>query len=205
MVPAGLADLDETDARLAETAGHQALPREAAGRAGLHAVRVEDGLRLLGQVEQLRHLALHLEGELVRLNHAVEPVRRVAFRGQVAVHGLDEVDLLALKGLGCPRLQVGEIAAVVDPRPLEMGRQERAAVVDRPAEVRRRVDRHVAGHVLILRSQPIHEPRPHRRAGERGQRRSRVQLNDRFGVGRRIGVKAADVAQPCPRASPRAG
>ena len=97
VVPAGLADLDEPHARLAQPAGHQALAGEAAGRAGLHAVGVEHRLRLLRDVEQLGHLALHRERQLVRLDHAVELVRGAGRRGQVAVHRLDQVELLALQ------------------------------------------------------------------------------------------------------------
>ena len=63
VVPARLADLDEPHAGLAQSAGHQALAGERAGRAGLHAVGVQHGLRLVGDVEQLGHLALHPEGQ----------------------------------------------------------------------------------------------------------------------------------------------
>ena len=66
-------------------------------------------------------------------------------------------------------MQVRQVAGVVDPRPLEVGRQEGAAVVDRAAEVGRRVDRDVAGQVLVLGAQAVQQPRPHRRPGERRQ------------------------------------
>ncbi len=106
MVPARLGDLDETHARLAQPPGHQALAGEAAGRAGLHAVGVEHRLRLPGDVEQLRHLALHPERQLVGLDHALELVRSAGPRRQVAVHRLDQVDLLALQRRGRLRLEV---------------------------------------------------------------------------------------------------
>jgi len=139
LIPAGVADLDEADAGLAQSSRHDALPRKAAGGSGLDAVRVEDVLRLGGDVEQFRNLALHLEGELVRLDDAVELIGRAGRQGEVAVHGLGEVDLLALEGLERGGLEVGEVAAVVDAGALEVGGKERAAVVDRAAEVGRGV------------------------------------------------------------------
>ena len=65
VVPAGLANLDESHAGLAEPAGHHALAREGTGRTGLHAVGVEHSLWLARDVEQLGHLPLHPERQLV--------------------------------------------------------------------------------------------------------------------------------------------
>lgn len=61
LIPTGMADLDEANSGFGQTPSHQALPREVAGRTGLHPVSIEHGLWLFRDVEQLRHLALHLE------------------------------------------------------------------------------------------------------------------------------------------------
>ena len=100
MIPARLRDLDEADAGLAEPAGHQALAGEAAGRAGADAVGIEHRLRLAGDVEQGRHAILHAEGELVRLDDAFDLIGSAGSGGEVAVHGLDQVELAALQGRG---------------------------------------------------------------------------------------------------------
>ncbi len=57
-------------------------------------------------------------------------------------------------------LRFAIVAEVVDPRALEVGRQEGAAVVGCPAEVRRRIDGDVAGQILVLGPQPIEQPGP---------------------------------------------
>ena len=190
-----LADLDEAHAGLAQPAGHQALAGERSGRPGLHAVGVEHVLRLLRDVEQLGHLALHPEGQLVRLDDAVDRIGSARRCGEVAVHRLDQVELLALELMPPTRLEVRQIAGVVDARALEVGRQEGAAVVHRPAEVRRRVDGDVAGQVLVLRAEAVEQPRAHARPRQRGVGAAGVQLHDRLRVGRRVGVQAAEPAE----------
>src|SRR5207248_9645698 len=111
------------------------------------AVLVERLLRLLGEIQQIRHRRLHLEGELEGLDHAVDLVRRPAGGGEVAVHVLDQVELLALKTARQLGLQVGQVARVAQARALEVGRKKSAAEIGRSPDVRRRVDRDVAGQV----------------------------------------------------------
>ena len=210
VVPARLADLDESHAGLAQPAGHQALAGEGAGRAGLHAVGVEHRLRLARDVEQLGHLPLHPERQLVRFDDAVDLRRaRRASAAQVAVHRLDQVELPALQRGRDLRLQVRQVALVVDARALEVGRQEGAAVVHGAAEVGRRVDGDVAGQVLVLGAQAVEQPGPHARPGERGIGAAGVQLDDglRDGPACRCAGRAASRAcrrgRPCAAAARR--
>src|SRR2546430_733140 len=74
-------------------------------------------------------------------------------------------------------------------------RHEGGAIVDRAAEVRRRVDRDVAGQVVVLGPQAIEQPRPHRRPGDLGLGRAGVQLDHRLRMRRRIGVQPANEAK----------
>ena len=78
MIPAALADLDETHAGFAEPPRHQALPRKRSFRARLYAVSIENRLRLLENVEQLRNLALHAEAQLIRFDNAVDRIGSLA-------------------------------------------------------------------------------------------------------------------------------
>ncbi len=112
-------------------------------------------LRLLRDVQQVGHLPLHLEGELVGGDDPFQAVRRAGFGEEVPVHRLDEVDLLPLERRDLLGLQILEEPGVVDPRPLVVGREEGAPVVDRPAEVRRRIDGDVAREVLVLGPQAV--------------------------------------------------
>ncbi len=161
VVPARLADLDEADAGLAEPACHQALPGEGAAGPGLDAVGFPHAVRFPRDVQKLRDLALHPERQFVRLDHAIDGVGSGGAGGQVAVHGLDQVELPALQRRWRAGLEVGQIAQVVDARALEVGRQEGAAVVDGAAEVGGRVDGDVAWQVLVLGAEPIEEPGAH--------------------------------------------
>ena len=196
MVPAGLADLDEPHARFAQPAGHQALPGEAAGRAGLHAVGVAAPLAAPSRC-RAAPAPCPASGRPVRTTRSrrrARPVRPggAAGRGSSPGSGRAACAAASRRSAAC---RFGEVAGVVDPRPLKVGRQEGAAVVDRAAEVRRRVDRDVAGQILVLGAQAVQQPGPHRRPRERGERRAGVQLNHRLRVGRRVGVQAAEEAE----------
>ena len=72
LVPAAVADLDEPHAGLGEAPGQQALAAEVVGLRRADAVELLRRLRLLRQVHHLRQLALHPEGQLVRLDHPLD-------------------------------------------------------------------------------------------------------------------------------------
>ena len=61
LVPAGVHELDEPHAALGQPAGHQAVVGERALPLHVGAVHVEDVLRLVREVGQLRHARLHLD------------------------------------------------------------------------------------------------------------------------------------------------
>ena len=64
VVPVAVIELDEAHAALGQPPGQQAVGGEGAV-AALGAVQVEDLLRLVGEVHQVRHAGLHAEGHLV--------------------------------------------------------------------------------------------------------------------------------------------
>jgi len=63
---------------------------------------------------------------------------------------LDEIELLALEIGGCGGFEIRQEAGVGDACSLILRRQEGAAVVHGAAEVRGRIDRHVAGQILVV-------------------------------------------------------
>ena len=93
------------------------------------------------------------------------------------------------------RQEIWQIAFVVDARALEMGGQEGAAIVDRSAEIRRRIDGDVAGQILVLGAEAVQQPGAHAWPGQGGVGTAGVQLHDGLRMGRRVGVQAAQPAQ----------
>ncbi len=96
---------------------------------------------------------------------------------------------------GVCALQVRHSARVVDPRSLVMSGEKSRAVIERAAEIGRRVDRDVTGQVLILRAQAVQEPCTQRGTRERRIHRPGVQLHDGLRMGGRIGVQPAEKAE----------
>jgi hypothetical protein len=139
-------------------------------RVGLLLADAVQGLsffRLLGKVDQLRSLGLHLEGKFKRLNHAFhllvgfEPIQLPT------IHLLNQVDAAALDGFGnrtigqvADRSFVRRRANTLNRRALMNRRQERAAVV---ALAFFRKNRDLARQLLVFRSEAIGQPRTHRR------------------------------------------
>src|SRR5262249_13604531 len=64
-------DLDETPARLAESSGEQASPAVAIRRLVADAVKLPGRPRFAREIDQLRRLGLHAEGQLERGDHAL--------------------------------------------------------------------------------------------------------------------------------------
>src|SRR5262249_23616892 len=106
-----------------------------------------------------------------------------------------EIKLAALECSWRSWPQVRHVAGVADARALKVRWQKSAAVIDGPAEVRRWIDRDVAGQILIFGAETIQEPGAHGRPGELGQCRAGGELDDRLRMCRRIGMQAADKAQ----------
>lgn len=195
MVPTALADLDETDAGFAKTAGHQALAGRGPFSSRFDAVRIEHMLRLFGDVEQFRHLALHAKAELVRFDDAVHPdrVHRVVRPGR-------DSSLVRGRVVGAAKMLVRsrggwEIAFVVDACALIVRRQERRTVVNGTTEVRRRIDGDVTRQIIILSAETVKEPRTHARTSKRSVGGPGMELDDGLRMGRRVGVESAQPAE----------
>src|ERR1051325_1495123 len=97
MIPALMANLDEAHAGLGEAARHEALLAETVGRARADAIGLERGGGLMLEIPALRPLGLHAEAEFVGLDDAPDVGILAALREQVLVHGLNEVELFALR------------------------------------------------------------------------------------------------------------
>ena len=196
-IPAAVMDLDIAHAVLGEAPGHQALLAEGvAGVTPADAVAVEGRLGFALDVHDLRNLALHPEGQLEGLDDAIELVIDSRSFTKLAVHFLDEVELLALLAGG--QLTVVEVrqraaALSADRGSLEAGRKEGATVVLGSAETVGRVDRDEAGQIVVFSSEPVEHPGAHRGAHEIDA--AGVGENRRLRVGRVGGVHAVENAE----------
>ena len=70
---------------------------EITGGRFVETVEVAHALGFVGKVEQIGHRGLHSVSELIGLDDAVDALVAWLFFAQVAIHRLDEVDLLALQ------------------------------------------------------------------------------------------------------------
>ena len=94
---------------------------------------------------------------------------------------------------GVLRLPAALAAADLDGHALEGGGQERAPIVLRAPLVPGGIQRHEAGEVLVLGTEPVEGPRPHGWAHE--LEAAGVELGGGLGVGGDVGVHAAQEAQ----------
>ena len=197
--PAGV-DLDEPDAALDEPAGEQALAAEVR-RAGLRrafdAVHFEGFLRLLGEIDGLGGVLLHLVREFVAGDAGHEfGVVRAALQVRLVLL-LEPVEDVALLVPGHARRQ-GEVVdrrlVGADDDPLVRGRHEARGPVlrprDRPAGL---VEHdHEARHVLVDRAEAVGHPRAETRVP--GQHAAGVHHEHRRAVDGAFGVHGVDEA-----------
>ena len=130
---------------MAEGRGLEELIEGAAHLRGANAV-----LALLGYGDykpQLQSLAAFYFAKNQFISHPLDARHISGLPGQV--------ELLALQRRGSLRLEVRQVALVVDARALVVGREEGAAVIHCSTEVRRRIDRDVPRQILVLGPQPI--------------------------------------------------
>jgi hypothetical protein len=83
--------------------------------ARLHAICVENMLRLFGYVQQFGNAVLHAEAEFIRLDDAVDGVGRSGTGGKLMIETLNVIQLLALECFIGGSLEVGQVALVGDP------------------------------------------------------------------------------------------
>ncbi len=168
-------------------------------RCSVDPVEVERRGGLLVEIEHLRKLALHAEGQLVGRDQALDlGILAEGLRGG-AVQLLHVIELHALGAQGAagvPQvadLLAGAKIASADPRPLVDGRQERRAVVRRAAVVLRRADGDEARQVFVRGAQAVEDPRSEAGPGELGN--AAVHLQERLGVVGQVGVHAVEQAE----------
>ena len=205
-------DLDEPHAGFRQATSQDALTAEAIGRqARADAVEFEDRLGLGAHVEHFGNDILHPKRELERFDRTFDlGVIRVALElMQIDVpHQVELCPLEVARDVAVPEIphrrprlfilaqhrgvKPGNLVAA-DLGPLANCGQEGAAVVPRPAVVRRRVQRDEAGQVGVLAPQAVERPGTDRRAHE--LEAAAMHLREGLRVIRQVGVHAADDAQ----------
>ena len=196
MVPARLRDLDEADARLAQVAGPSSIAGRTclAGRRGRHTRRALAAARARCRAMPARGPA---SGRRARrfwmtpstCSGAPAVLARSRFISWI------RSSWRRCKAEAALGRRFGMTPVSLTRVPWIVGRHERGAVVDRAAEIGRRIDGDVAGQILVLGAQAIEQPGAHRRPGELRQRGAGVKLDDGLRMGRRIGVQAAEEAE----------
>lgn len=211
LVPAGIGgvvavrDLDESDACLAEAAGHEALMPVVGGFGFPDAVEREGGGGFPGGIEHFGGVLLHAPGEFVGPEDAFEAgVVRAAER-LFLIQGLEQFELPALFVRGATGVVevsdgelVGGLAGHSDGQALMLGGQEGVAEVQHAAVSHGRSDGDEGGKVLAFRAQSVAQPGSH--AGSDHVSRAAMQeegggtVCDAFGLHRANQTQAVHVS-----------
>ena len=178
VIPLGRSrDLDKPDSGFGQSASQNALPREAVGRhACPHSVQLQRRLCLGPDVENLRYLILHPEGQFKRLDGPFN-FRVVDISTELLlVESANQVELFSLQPFRQefirdvfqwrPRLLIFAEQRRIERRNLVAAnacsladrRQKRAAVVAGSTIVGRRVDRDKTRQVLVLCAEAVQSP-----------------------------------------------
>ena len=201
LIPAGVADFDVADAGGGEASGDEALAAEGIGGGLIDAVEVEGGWGFFGEIEDVGEFGLHFEGEFVGLDDAFDFLVGGFLGEELVVHGLDEIELLALGGWG--EDGVAEIGDGVggggvfaflgaDAGALVDGGEEGVAVA-LGAELDWGGDGDVAGEVFVFGAETVEGPGAEGGADELGG--AGVELVEGLGVVGDIGVEAVEEAE----------
>ncbi len=151
------------DVHVADALFHEAAGEEAAVAEGRGAVFGADRFGLLAEVEDVESLKLHAVGGFHGLDAAFEEIVGTKAGAELAVEGLDGVELAALGGGVEPLvLQVGDHLLGLDfgvgeGRALVFGGEE-AAAEERTAAGAAGAEGDESGEVLILRAEAVGEP-----------------------------------------------
>ena len=199
-VPVTLTALHESYAGLGVSARHQALPAEVARLRISQAVKFLRRFSFVVDILNLRRGCLHAEGELERVDTRLQFVVVSALAEMFAVHFRQQVEFAALMR--------ERFAVAIDERNLRLVDRRRVGAYLHPVIVRRqkcrrpcvhsavrpgRLERDVAGQILVLKTKPVVEPRSHRRADKRV--RAGVQLQQSGAVPGVRAVHRLDEAQ----------
>ena len=169
MIPRAMVELNHPHATLGEPARHEAVRGETAVARLLDAIAVEDVLRLVAEVGQLRHGRLHAKRHLV-LRDARGDFRIDPFRRKHPVQAIDLLHHLTLRALA-DAIGIADVMHRVALRleldALKLARQQSARPLPRGDRLRaglalRREDDE-ARQTVRLRAQTIEEPRAHAR------------------------------------------
>ena len=156
--------MDEAHTFLGHAPCHEALSAEAPGVAVVETIQVTNVLRLLVEIEHLRHAGLHLVGEFVALDDAFDFwIAGITFE-EFAIGLLDELDLLSLLRIAEPAMAQIRHATTgrAEACALKSGGQKGAAVVHRTAGIGHGIDGDKSGQILRLGAEPIDNPCAHR-------------------------------------------
>ena len=195
MVPAVHRYLYEPHSRLTQLASQQAGAAVLiAGVAAADAVKIERGLALAREIDQLRRCGLHAEGKFHVLDHPFHVGVAVDLIEQPLVELPGEIKSLPLNGLGgrsVPQILDRQCLVIErhrERRPLMCGRQKSRAVGPHAGCM----DTDETRQILVLGTEAVADPRAHRRPNFRED--ARVKLVRRAGVLRVVGVHATQKA-----------
>ena len=195
VVRRGVEELDVAHAPLQEPTGQEALPAEQVGRRVADPVEASRRGALALDVEGLRGVPLHAEGQLERRDAGVELAVDHAVALVEPVEPADRVELGALRrGIAGGVGEVGDrVVEVADQGPLVGARQEAGAPELGPLEDGGGAHHHEGRQVLVLRPQAVDEPRAEARPRE--GLLARVHLQGRAGVVDVVGDHRPDHAE----------
>ena len=188
-------ELHESDAAFDQPPPEQAQPPVRGGRLLVQAVQPVRRLRLLREVDRVRRLGLHLEGQLVAGDAGLQlGLLRMPGR-EVAVEPIEQIELALLAAAAdlIGRSQMRDrLLALGQPRALVHRRNEAGRPVPRAVHYGRRVVLHddIRRQVLVLAAEPVADPRPER--GPPAQRRAGVHLAHAGGVVQAVAPAGAD-------------
>ncbi len=182
-------DLDETDAALQETAGHEALAAKVFRDRVVDPVEFLGGGRFFLDLLGFGHGGLHPEGQFEVGELGVERGMITGCRVEPLVHPTEEVELLPLRGRGDPVVADvadlglgGREASIADWGALAIGwKKGRSPVVD-PTVGKGRANGDEGGEVFVFSTQAINEPGSH--AGADKLVRTGVELQQCAAMGR---------------------
>ena len=196
-IPAAGENLHKPYALFHEAAGHQTLPTELSGLLALHAVGFANMVGLALQIDDSGYLRLHAEGQFVAF-HAGGEVGVAGMLGGVAL--VEKREFVQRGTLMFPRLMRRRVqiedgrSCRAQTRTLKVPGQKAVAPVARTALRQGQLGHHhVAGQILIHRTQAVIHPGAQRRVST--QPAAGVHVKQRLGMIQRLGRASAVVTQ----------
>lgn len=191
-------ELDESHAALDEAARHEALATEGSRVISVEPIERFDRFRLAVEIDRLRCLRLHAEGEFVTLDARFEFGVRFAAGAMALVEPGEEVELgvLPLRIAALRTAQIGDrLWAGLEQRALVAGGHEAGAPSARTVDDHciAVLDDDEARQAVVLRAETVGHPSAERRSSAKN--RAGIHLADPAGVVDAVADTRSDHAQ----------